>query len=105
MGKELNLICICFDTLRADIIGEGKKLSFVETRNMDNFADESIIFDRAFCEGAPTIQVRRAWFTGKRSFPWRFNVDRRGVTPTWWGSNYRRSALLSTYHKLSPRFC
>lgn len=85
MGKELNLICICFDTLRADIIGEGKKLSFVETHNMDNFADESIIFDRAFCEGAPTIQVRRAWFTGKRSFPWRFNVDRRGVTPTWWG--------------------
>jgi len=80
-----NLICVCFDTLRADTIGDNKKLSSVETKNMNDFADESVVFDRAFCDGAPTIQVRRAWFTGKRSFPWRFNVDRRGVTPTWWG--------------------
>nr|MBC8228070.1 hypothetical protein [bacterium] len=74
----MNLICICLDTFRADIVGEGKKLSFVETPNLDAFARESTIFDRAFGEGQPTLQIRRAMFTGNRSFPWRYNFDRRG---------------------------
>lgn len=74
----MNLICICLDTFRADIIGEGQKFSFVETPNLDAFANESVIFDQAFGEGQPTLQIRRAMFTGRRSFPWRYNFDRRG---------------------------
>ena len=74
----MNLICICLDTFRADIVGEDKKLSFVETPNLDAFARESVTFDRAFGEGQPTLQIRRAMFTGNRSFPWRYNFDRRG---------------------------
>ena len=74
----MNLICICLDTFRADIIGDNKKLSFVETPNLDAFARESVCFDRAFGEGQPTLQIRRAMFTGRRSFPWRYNFDRRG---------------------------
>jgi len=74
----MNLICICLDTFRADIVGEGKKFSFVETPHLDAFARESVVFDRAFGEGQPTLQIRRAMFTGNRSFPWRYNFDRRG---------------------------
>ncbi len=74
----MNLIVICLDTFRADIIGPGKKLSHVETPNLDAFAREAVSFERAFGEGQPTLQMRRAFFTGRRSFPWRYNFDRRG---------------------------
>jgi len=74
----MNLICICLDTFRADIIGKEQKFSFVETPNLDAFSRESVIFEQAFGEGQPTLQIRRAMFTGRRSFPWRYNFDRRG---------------------------
>jgi len=75
----MNLICICLDTFRADIIGKGKNLSFVETPNLDKFAGEGVNFDQAFGECQPTLQMRRTFFTGKRSFPWHYNFDRRGM--------------------------
>ncbi|MFH1928292.1 MAG: hypothetical protein ABIK79_09015, partial [Chloroflexota bacterium] len=74
----MNLIVICLDTFRADMIGPGKKMSYVETRNLDAFARESVCFGQAYGEGQPTLQMRRAFFTGRRSFPWRYNFDRRG---------------------------
>ena len=74
----MNLVCICIDTFRADIVGPGKKYSHGQTPNLDSLAAESIRFTRAFGEGQPTLQVRRGLFTGMRSFPWRFNFDRRG---------------------------
>jgi arylsulfatase A-like enzyme len=75
---ELNLIVICLDTFRADMIGTDQKMSFVETPNLDAFARRAVSFERAFGEAQPTLQMRRAFFTGRRSFPWRYNFDRRG---------------------------
>ncbi|NOY80805.1 MAG: sulfatase-like hydrolase/transferase [Kiritimatiellaeota bacterium] len=74
----MNAIAIVLDTFRADIIGAAGKLNFVETPNLDALARESIVFERAFGEGQPTLQVRRAFFTGRRSFPFVYNFDRRG---------------------------
>ena len=74
----MNLIVICLDTFRADLVGPGRKMSYVETPNLDRLASESVSFERAFGEGQPTLQMRRAFFTGRRSFPWRYNFDRRG---------------------------
>ena len=74
----MNVISIVLDTFRADIIGKGKKLSFVDTPNLDKLAAESMVFQEAFGEGQPTLQVRRALFTGCRSFPFVYNFDRRG---------------------------
>jgi len=74
----MNLVCVCLDTFRADIIGPGQKLSFVDTPNLDAFERESVDFAQTFGEGQPTLQIRRALFTGRRSFPWRYNFDRRG---------------------------
>ncbi len=74
----MNIIVICLDTFRADLVGEGEKLAHVATPNLDRLASESVIYKRAFGETQPTLQARRSFFTGMRSFPFRFNFDRRG---------------------------
>lgn len=76
--QQVNVIVVCLDTWRADMIGPGQKLSHVQTPNLDQCARDAVSFDRAFGEGQPTLQARRSFFTGMRCFPWRFNVDRRG---------------------------
>jgi len=74
----MNVVLICLDTFRSDIIGPGKKLSFVETPNLDDFAGQAVSFGRAFGESQPTLQCRRAFMTGRRGFPYKWNFDRRG---------------------------
>jgi arylsulfatase A-like enzyme len=78
----MNVVVICCDTFRADIVGEGKKLSFVQTPHLDALASESVVFDRCFAEGLPTIPLRRCVFTGKRSFPWQFETENEGLQPS-----------------------
>ncbi len=75
----MNVISIVLDTFRNDIVGEGKKLSYCQTPNLDQFRAGGIAFEGAHGEGQPTLQIRRAFFTGRRSFPWRYNFDRRGL--------------------------
>ena len=53
-------------------------MSYVATPNLDAPARESVSSERAFGEGRPTLQMRRTFFTGRRSFPWIYNYDRRG---------------------------
>jgi len=74
----MNVVLICLDTFRSDLIGKGKKLSFVETPNLDDFASQGVSFDRAFGESQPTLQCRRAFMTGMHGFPYKWNFDRRG---------------------------
>jgi len=74
----MNIIVICLDTFRGDIVGDRGWLSEIRTPAMDQLAAQSANFDRAFGESQPTLQARRSLMTGMRCFPWRFNVDRRG---------------------------
>ncbi len=81
-----NLVVICCDTFRADLVGPGQRLSFVATPNLDQLMRESVVFDSAFGEAQPTLQMRLAFFTGNRTFPYRKRVPHRGlfaVTPGW----------------------
>lgn len=115
----MNLIIICLDTFRADLVGPAKKLSFVATPNLDRFYEKSIVFDRAFGEAQPTLQMRRSFFTGRRSFPWRYNFDRRGHVhhaPGWHkippdqdtlaeilvSRGYFTGLIADTYHMFKP---
>jgi len=75
----LNIVCICCDTFRADIVGPGKKLSFIDTPNLDHLMRESVVFDNAFGEAQATIQMRLAFFTGNRTFPYSENPGSRGL--------------------------
>lgn len=73
-----NLVVICLDTLRRDMIHH-MGVDFIQTPNLDAFARQSILFENAYGEGLPTIQFRRAAMTGIRTFPWRFGEDTRGL--------------------------
>jgi len=73
----MNCVVICCDTFRYDMIGH----PVVKVPSLDRLAREGITFDHAFAEGLPTIQARRTCFTGIRSFPWRFEMGCRGLTP------------------------
>lgn len=90
----MNLVVICVDTYRADMVGEGKELSHVKTPNLDALAAESVVFDRCFAEGLPTIPVRRCVFTGKRSFPWRFETPNERLHD----GGYATGLVADTYH-------
>ena len=115
----MNVICICLDTFRADIVGPNQKLSFVETPHLDAFATEAVVFERAFGECQPTLQTRRSLFTGRRTFPWRYNFDRRGHwhhAPGWHkippeqdtlseillANGYLTGLVADTYHMFKP---
>lgn len=74
----MNIVAIVLDTFRRDIVGPGKKLSHVRTPYLDDFYARSVAFEGAYGEGQPTLQMRRAFFTGHRTFPWSYNFDRRG---------------------------
>ena len=75
-----NLIVICLDTFRADIVGHDQPFSFVSTPNIDRLANESVAFTRCYPEGLATLQVRRCWFTGVPTFPWRFDTPSEGMS-------------------------
>ena len=73
----MNCVVICCDTFRHDMIGHPS----VRTPHIDRLAAEGVRFTNAFAEGLPTIQARRTMMTGIRSFPWRFEMGCRGLTP------------------------
>jgi arylsulfatase A-like enzyme len=73
----MNCVVICCDTFRYDMVDH----PVVRVPGLDRLRDEGINFTSAFAEGLPTIQARRTAFTGVRSFPWRFEMGCRGLTP------------------------
>jgi arylsulfatase A-like enzyme len=97
----MNVLVICIDTFRPDMVGKGKKLSHVKTPHLDTLESESVVFDRCFAEGLPTIPVRRCVFTGKRSFPWRFDTPNEGLQPAeagWHPIPHEMDTLAERFH-------
>jgi len=76
----VNVIVICCDTLRADVVDHTWD-DYVHTPNLDALRHSCTVFDSAWGEGEPTIPMRRGFFTGRRSFPWRYHLDDRGSYP------------------------
>lgn len=66
-GNGKNVVLIMLETTRKDHVGAYG--SSTRTPNLDAFARSGIRFDRAYPEMMPTIPVRRAIHTGRRSFP------------------------------------
>ncbi|MCD6096403.1 MAG: sulfatase-like hydrolase/transferase, partial [Thermoprotei archaeon] len=56
------------DSLRADHLGCYGN-SWIKTPNIDSFAKEATVFERAYAEGLPTLPVRTALLTGKYTLP------------------------------------
>ncbi|OPZ22111.1 MAG: Arylsulfatase [candidate division BRC1 bacterium ADurb.BinA364] len=80
MAKPRNIIVINTDTLRADHLGcYGHP--FIETPNIDRFAERSIQFNNAYMESGPTVQMRRVWFTGQSLLPYPIDLPPKGIFP------------------------
>ncbi len=116
--KRWNLLVICLDTFRYDLLVH-KAPWQVSLPNLDRFRSQSVEYTAAFGEGEPTIPVRRAYFTGERSFPWRYQFDSKGMWPTGRGwhkippqqptlaeillqSGYQTGLIADTYHLFKP---
>ena len=80
----MNTIVICCDTLRADVVDHTWE-DHVDTSHLDQLRENSAVFNNAWGEGEPTIPMRRGFFTGMRSYPWRFHIDDRGSVPNIYG--------------------
>ena len=76
----MNVIVICCDTLRADVMDHTWE-DHVNTPNLDDLRRSCTVFTNAWGEGEPTIPMRRGFFTGIRSYPWRYHLDDRGSFP------------------------
>ena len=84
----MNCIWITTDSFRQDHIhcyrpegtldDTGESIH-VHTPAMDKLATESALFDRMRAESLPTIPCRRAFFTGRRIFPWRDEPSHKGI--------------------------
>ena len=116
----MKIFLIIFDTLRKDHVGTyGNK--WIKTPNFDDFAKDSIIFDKAYPESLPTIPVRRAIHTGIRTFPFNqdmifLRTDDYESSPGWFPIppyqthigeymkhfRYTTSLITSTYHQFKP---
>jgi arylsulfatase A-like enzyme len=78
----MNIVLICLDTFRADCVRALRRNRVIQTPSLDRLASEGVVFENAFGEGQPTVQFRRGLLTGRRTFPWRHDVDTRGLWPT-----------------------
>ena len=76
----LNVIVICCDTLRADIVDHTWE-DQVELPNLDRLRAESTVFTQAYGDAYPTVPMRRGFYTGRRAYPWRHDIDDRGSVP------------------------
>lgn len=81
----MNLIVICVDSWRADILGGRGHCRWIKAPVLTDFARQCAVFENAFGEGMPTVQMRRGFFTGMRSYPWHHDVDGLGLSPAWLG--------------------
>ena len=79
----MNLVVIVLDTLRHDCVHHrpAPGIARVETPHLDALRRDGVSFSNCYGEAEPTVPVRRALWTGRRSFPWRFDYDTRGLWP------------------------
>ena len=63
-----NVIVLCIDSLRRDHLGANGN-TWIRTPNLDRFARESAVFDRAYIGSFPTIPCRTDLFTGRATWP------------------------------------
>ena len=73
----MNIITVASDTLRYDCVSFHGRAPYrwdipqPQTPNIDRFAHQAMVFDRAYTGSFPTIPMRTDMFTGKLTFPFR----------------------------------
>ncbi|MFC1734551.1 sulfatase [Candidatus Hydrogenedentota bacterium] len=118
----MNVVLVIFDSLRRDCVGAYGSPPWwaISTPNFDAFARESVVFTRAYPESLPTLQARRAIYTGKRVYPFpdgAYNLKGDFIPSVGWGpipeeqhtlseilgeSGYRTGLISDVYHMFKP---
>lgn len=114
----MNVIQIVIDSLRTDHLGcYGSDRA--HTPNIDKLAAESCVFDYSISESLPTVPVRRALSTCKRTFPYQDPPRPKGITNSRYGwrplpephvttaerlanADYTTGMVVDTYHMMKP---
>ena len=112
----MNIIFITIDSLRADFVGVNGN-DWIRTPNLDRFANAGVLFKRAYPESIPTLQVRRALFTGRRCYPfsdWVFDPqlpnpgwvpvpkDQKVLAEILAEQGYRTALVTDVFHTFRP---
>jgi arylsulfatase A-like enzyme len=113
----VNVILIVFDSLRPD--ATQLRNGWADTPNLARLAAASTVFTNAYPEALPTVCVRRAIHTGKRTFPFRGYEPRKGdpvQLPGWMPipegqttlaesfleAGFRTALITDTWHLVKP---
>jgi arylsulfatase A-like enzyme len=98
-GNNLNLIVLVSDTFRADNL-KAYGSEWIETPNLNRFAEQSVIFEDAYPEGMPTIPIRRTLYTGRRIVPTYYYYQHEPVQIPGWHHLYNEDVTLAeTLHE------
>lgn len=117
-GSRMNVVVVNLDSLRRDHVGVYGN-DWIQTPNLDALAKESLRFARPYPESIPTINARRAIYTGIRTWPFRGWVPQKGETffPAGWQrmpedqtsltetlseNGYDTALITDTYHQFKP---
>ena len=118
----MNIILVVFDSLRRDCVGVygSPPWGKVDTPHWDDFAEQSLVMTRAYPESLPTLQARRAIYTGRRVYPFQdgdFRLKGDFVGALGWGpipedqptlaemlgeAGYRTGLIADVYHMFKP---
>ncbi|NOZ24230.1 MAG: sulfatase-like hydrolase/transferase [Planctomycetes bacterium] len=113
----MNVIQIVCDSTRVDFLGYNG--GWVRTPNIDRLAGESCVFDFAMSESLPTVPVRRALSTTRRTFPYKDGPQPKGITNSRYGwrpipeehitvaehldpLGYTKGMVIDVYHLMKP---
>ncbi len=92
-GNNRNVILLVSDTFRADnLAAYGSE--WIETPNLNRFAEQSVLFEDAYPEGPPTIPVRRTLWTGRRIVPTHYYRQPEPVQLPAWHHLYNEDVTL-----------
>jgi len=114
----MNIVLIILDTLRKDHVGAYGN-DWIKTPHLDALARESALFTRAYPESLPTLPVRRALHTGRRTYPFHGHREYKGDfsgAPGWGPipeeqdtvseilgrEGYRSAFVTDCYHQFKP---
>lgn len=83
----MNVIFLLCDTFTRDKLGPyqrgGGPYEYIDTPNLDRFAERAVRFDNHWLNSAPCMPARRDLFSGRIEFPWRSWGPRESFDPDW----------------------
>jgi len=120
----MNIVLVVFDSWRKDCAGVygSPPWGKVHTPNFERFAEESLVMTRAFPDSLPTLQTRRALYTGRRVYPFHdsnphLSIEELAEGQAGWGpipeeqptlaellrtARYRNGLIADVYHLFRP---